>query len=442
MRKTSQSSPMLDLLMDGSRAIDLDGPLRNASQSSPMLDSLMDGSGAIDLDGPLVRPSKPNEEQFGLIDTVQTLLQAAIEGGAGTDWRTYVSQALDICKGLKPYLEAMSSQLSPACQAIADATRNTDWTALHAAGETRGLYHDGMMTTQIQGQMLNFFCSMLAARRILEVGMFTGFSTLCMAEASPQSRVMAIEFDPYLVSVAREHFDRSAHGDKIEVVCGDALDVLSGMDVAINDESRFDLIFIDGNKLQYADYFRCINDRDLLAPGGLICIDETLWKGCVYSDGVGDGDEEVAAAMRELNMAISSDPKFVSVVLPIRNGLTLVRRLDDHIAGERDHFSAATPLFQPSRPKRGRAVTQQDVVATSPQHQASLATLGSKGGSTKGLRDSPSLAPRNDAGNDLEPMPLAPMPLAPQSSGRQFSVESVDFDLPIMDGWAERLQTC
>jgi hypothetical protein len=271
-----------------------------------------------------------------------------------------------------------------------------------------------------------------------------------MAEASPQSRVKAIEYDPYLVGVARRHFDRSAHGNKIEVICGDALDVLGGMGVAINDESRFDLIFIDGNKLQYADYFKCINDRDLLAPGGLICIDETLWKGTVYSGGAGDDDEEVAAAMRELNNAISSDPKLVSVVLPIRNGLTLVRRLDDHVAGGRDHFSAQVPLFQPSRPKRGRAVTQQDVAANVQQHQASLATLGSRGCNTKGLRDPPSQASKHDSGADVETMPdLVPLPDfdAAHAGGdagnpRQYSVESTDFDFPIFDGMAERLQTC
>jgi len=427
----------------------LPGPQIHEVSTSP---SLVDRNDVIDLESPLVRPSTPNEEPFGLLERVQTLLQTAMEGAPGTDWHTSVGQALDICKGLKPYLEAMSSQLSPNCQAIADATRNTDWAALHEAGETRGLYHSGMMTTQVQGQMLSFFCSMLAANRILEVGMFTGFSTLCMAEASPQCRVKAIEYDPYLADVARRHFDRSAHGKKIEVICGDALDVLGGMGIAINDESRFDLIFIDGNKLQYADYFRCINDQDLLAPGGLICIDETLWKGCVYSGGAGNDDEEVAAAMRELNNAISGDPKLVSVVLPIRNGLTLVRRLDDHVAGERDHFSAQIPLFQSSRPKRGRAVTQQDVAAPVQQQQAVLATLGSKGDSTNGLRDSLSQASRQDSGGDFGALPdefFVPQPGCDGVHGgggagepRQYSIESADFDLPVFDGMADRLQTC
>jgi len=425
--------------------------MRKVSKSPPLHDSLVDGNDVIDLERPLVRSSTPKEETFGLLDRVQALLQAAMEGGPGTDGFTSVSQALDICKGLKPYLETMSSQLSPECQAIADATRSTDWASLHAAGKTRGLYHPGMMTTQIQGQMLSFFCSMLATKRILEVGMFTGFSTLCMAEASPQCRVTAIEYDPYLVGVARRHFDRSAHGNKIEVICGDAIDVLGGMGMACNDESRFDLIFIDGNKLQYADYFRCINDRDLLAPGGLICIDETLWKGCVYSGGT-DDDEGIAAAMRELNNAISSDPKLVSVVLPIRNGLTLVRRLDDHVAGERDHFSAQIPLFQSPRPKRGRAVTQQDA-GTLVQQQALLATVGSRGGMTMGLRDPPPQASRDDSGGD-EPLPeefFVPQPGCDGAHGsggggngdqRQYSVDSTDGDFPIFDGLADRLQTC
>ena len=166
-----------------------------------------------------------------------------------------------------------------------------------------------------------------------------------------------------------------------------------------------------------------IDDRDLLSPGGLICINETLLRGCVYS--AGNSDDEVAATLRELNKAISSNPKLVSVVLPIRNGLTLVRRLDDQIAGERgDHFSAETPLFQYSRPKRGRAVTQQDRGARSPKS-------------------------KSDSGDDFEALPDVPLPGRDVAHGghgagdpRQYSVESTDFDLPILDGMADRLQTC
>mmetsp|Transcript_109754 Transcript_109754/g.305902 ORF Transcript_109754/g.305902 Transcript_109754/m.305902 type:complete len:303 (-) Transcript_109754:90-998(-) len=302
---------------------------------------------------------------------------------------------------------------------------------------------------------------MLSARRILEVGSFTGFSTLCMAEAT-HAKVIAVEHDPYLVNFARKFFEKSSHGHKIELICGDALNVIRDMGVAVDDESRFDLIFIDGNKTQYAQYFQLINDRDLLAPGGLICIDETLWKGSVYSTGQDEvEDERVAEAMRELNRAIASDPRLVSVLLPIRNGLTLVRRLDDQVAGERDHFgsqllrsptwsaSAQGAQQTPMRPRQRRGITQEGLA---PQ-QSSL--------SMGGKRSSPSRMAAVQLQEEAPPASKKPEPEAkmPETAAcevsfaheasapeldRQWSAGSAEseFSLPMIDSLAQRIQTC
>jgi len=414
------------------------------------------------------RPQLPmSQNTFGLLDTVQELLQNALDnqqaGNSQGSWQGSITRALDMCKGLKPYLEAVSSKVSPECQAIADATHTTDWPELYRTGCTQSLYHPGMMTSQVQGQMLGFFTSMLSARRVLEVGTFTGFSTLCMAEATP-GKVTAIEYDPFLVEYARKYFDRSPHGHKIEVITGDALEVIKNMGVAVDDTSRFDLIFIDGNKTQYAQYFQLINDRDLLAPGGLICIDETLWKGSVYSHGCGDkqnadSDDGVAEAMNELNRQIASDPRLVSVLLPIRNGLTLVRRLDDQVAGERDHFnsqlmrpfpSPAANLPSGLRPRQRRGVTQEGLA---PQQAANKrASLPSR--MPGGVQTLDDLMPMRNAAKEAAPGKAAEAPKeaakpeeddAPETAAlnleRQWSGES-ELSLPALDGMAERIQTC
>jgi len=375
---------------------------------------------------------------------------------------------------LKPYLEAVSSKVSPECQAIADATHTTDWPELYRTGCTRALYHPGMMTSQVQAQMLGFFTSMLSAKRILEVGTFTGFSTLCMAEAM-HGKVTAVEHDPYLVDFAKKFFDKSAHGHKIELICGDALDVIKNMGVAVDDESRFDLIFIDGNKTQYARYFQLINDRDLLAPGGLICIDETLWKGCVYGTSNEEADKVVTEAMRELNNQIASDPKLVSVLLPIRNGLTLVRRLDDQVAGERDHFNSQ--LLRPSalnrgssppgslRPRQRRGITQEGLAPQQAPHAGGKRVLP-KGlfAAPQGALDpavDPKKAPQTQSLMDMDLVmgPTKTVPALPVMTTqpkdavahegepapvRQCSGESADSEmsLPTLEGLAHRLQTC
>lgn len=422
----------------------------NASQSDVQAAHLKSSSSLLTVPMPWARdvenPKEPETEEagkecFGVLDTVQALLQHALDSN-GEKWQRSVTEALEICKGLKPYLEAASSKVSPDCQAIADATHTMDWPELHRSGQTRELYHSGMMTSAVQSQMLGFFCSMLSAKRILEVGSFTGFTTLCMAEAT-HGRVMAVEYDPYLVGFAKKMFGQSVHGHKIDLVCGDALDVINGMGVAKDDTDRFDLIFIDGDKTQYVKYFQLINDKDLLAPGGLICIDETLWKGCVYNavDTSSEAlprssDSCVAKAMRELNAAIAADLRLVSILLPIRNGLTLVRRLDDHIGSERDHFGQPIPL-QPMRPRQRRGVSQEGLAL---QSQVPC------GGRRRTSREKPEIPSPVADEPEARETPEIPSPIADEPEAqleRQSTVGSVGSDfLPCIDSVAVRLQTC
>jgi len=372
---------------------------------------------------------------YGLLDTVEMLLGQAVEGN-GDQWKFSVKQALDLCKGLRPYLETVNSKVSPHCEAVCAETKATDWQALYKLGLTKYEYNAQMMATQTQAQMLSFFVSMLSARRVLELGIFTGFSTLCMAEATQEKgKVVAIEKDPYLIEFAKRHFEKSPHGHKIELVAGNALDVLSQMQMASDDEDRYDLIFIDGDKTEYAQYFQLLNDRDLLAPGGLICIDDCLWKGCVYTD-CNDGvnvdptakngaeyDRTVATAMRDLNNMIHSDPRLVSVLIPIRNGLSLVRRVDDQTVGERDHFMGELPKIPPRRQAMQRRGISQ--AGLSAPHQDKFNFEAAHLSSPK---ENAELLPDAQSSN--------------LNDGRQWTGGSED-SLPIAEiGEAERLQTC
>lgn len=374
----------------------------------------------------------------GLIDTIQELLQTSLDAKQG-NWQDNVLRALNMCKGLSPYMEKVSSKLSPECYAIAEATRNADWPQLYQTGRTLECYHSSMMTSQVTAQMISFFCSMLSAKRILEIGSFTGFSTLVVAEAT-YGKVTAIERDPFLVEFAQKMFDRSEHGHKIKMLCGDACDVIMNMGIAMDDDDRFDLIFVDGNKTQYTQYLRLINDRDLLAPGGLICFDETLWKGSVYSPGQSSNfDGCVAQAMRELNAAIAADTRLVSILLPIRNGLTLVRRLDDHVANERDRFNAQ---HLPPGLARGQGAGPLQRRGRSPRQQTGERLTGGGGGPF-----SLSIVEVSVVGSTAPPGPqheelLALQQQKPTDQGgpryRQCSGESAESEYDVF----ERHQTC
>ena len=179
-----------------------------------------------------------------------------------------------------------------------------------------------MLSGHIEGQTLKMFVSMTGAKRILEIGMFTGYSALVMAEALPEEGVLvACEVDRYVAEFAKTCFAASPHGNKISVIVAPALESLR--ELAAKGET-FDLVFIDADKKGYVDYFKILLDGGLLAANGWICVDNTLLQGQPYLSP--ERQTANGAAIARFNRVVADDPRVEQVLLPLRDGLTLIGR--------------------------------------------------------------------------------------------------------------------
>ena len=171
-----------------------------------------------------------------------------------------------------------------------------------------------MLSGQLEGTLLQLLAFAVGARRILEIGTFTGFSAQMMAAALPDDgQLITCDINPKSLALARRYFDRSPHGRKITVREGPALDTLKTL------EPGFDLVFIDADKTNYTNYYEaCLL---LLSPNGVIAVDNVLWSGRVLAP-----DTDDARAIVAFNDHVRSDDRVTCVMLTVRDGITLVRR--------------------------------------------------------------------------------------------------------------------
>lgn len=214
---------------------------------------------------------------------------------------TPVGIAAALAAGLEPYTSRCTTPESPALAALAEATAAHPWEA--------GLEEE-MLSGHVEGQFLKLLVRLTRARRVLEVGMFTGYSALAMAEALPDDgELIACEVDPRVAAFARPHLP--AH---VDVRVGPALETLARLDGA------FELIFVDADKPSYEAYFDVIFDRGLLAPDGVLAVDNTLMQGQPWAGGRTVNGEAIAA----FNERVAADERVEQVLLPLRDGLTLI----------------------------------------------------------------------------------------------------------------------
>ncbi|ADQ79421.1 O-methyltransferase family 3 [Paludibacter propionicigenes WB4] len=179
------------------------------------------------------------------------------------------------------------------------------------------LINPRMCSGHLQGRVLSMFCRMIQPNRILELGTFTGYSALCMAEALPEGGVLhTIECDDELEDFILQNFAGSEYADKIQLHIGDALTEIEKLN------ETFDLVFIDADKREYLDYYEAVLPK--LRCGGYILADNTLWDGKVLKT-VEPNDKQTIEIMR-FNDFVATDPRVEKVILPLRDGLTLIRK--------------------------------------------------------------------------------------------------------------------
>ena len=177
--------------------------------------------------------------------------------------------------------------------------------------------HGRMISGPEVGALLHHFVQMLKPGRILELGTFTGYSTIWMASALPEGgKIDSIEINDELEDLVHEGFRRAGCQDKIRLIIGDALDVLPMID------ETYDLAYIDANKRDYVAYYQAV--IELIRPGGLIVADNVLWDGKVYSDET-PRDQQTRGILA-FNDLVAGDGRVENYILPLRDGLNIIRK--------------------------------------------------------------------------------------------------------------------
>lgn len=221
---------------------------------------------------------------------------------------------------LSEYIEQHSSPESTVLQQI---TRSTHLEVINPR----------MLSGHVQGRVLSMLSQMIRPKRILELGTFTGYSALCLAEGlTEDGRLITLEHNDEMENSIRRNFALSPLGEKIELVIGDAKEVLENFELriknfelgAVSDRGeQFDLVFIDADKKEYCDYLDLV--LPLVREGGWILADNTLWDGHIV-DSAYDKDKQTIG-LRAFNDKVAQDERLEKVILPLRDGLTIIRKV-------------------------------------------------------------------------------------------------------------------
>lgn len=221
---------------------------------------------------------------------------------------------------LSEYIEQHSSPESAVLQQI---TRSTHLEVINPR----------MLSGHVQGRVLSMISQMIRPKRILELGTFTGYSALCLAEGlTEDGQLVTLEHNDEMESSIRRNFALSPLGEKIELVIGDAKEILENFELrikkfeldAVSDRGeQFDLVFIDADKKEYCDYLDLV--LPLVREGGWILADNTLWDGHIV-DSAYDKDKQTIG-LRAFNDKVAQDERLEKVILPLRDGLTIIRKV-------------------------------------------------------------------------------------------------------------------
>ena len=203
---------------------------------------------------------------------------------------------------IESYAEEHTTPPEPLLAELARETRET-------------LESPQMLTGTVEGRFLELLVHASGAKRVLELGTYSGYSSLSMAAGLPPGgRIDTCELDERRAAVARRYIEQSRYADRIEIHLGPALETIDRL------EGEFDFVFIDADKPNYVNYYEAVLPR--LGERGFIAADNTLWSGRVLDK---DGDDEGTRAIKSFNEHVKSDPRVTSVMLSVRDGVTLIR---------------------------------------------------------------------------------------------------------------------
>lgn len=174
-----------------------------------------------------------------------------------------------------------------------------------------------MLSGHLQGRLLSLFSHMLRPKNILEIGTYTGYSALCMAEGLAEGgKLLTIDKNEELEDMVRTYFEKAGVSDRIEYKIGNAMDIIPEL------KEIYDMVFIDADKINYSNYYDLIIDK--VKQGGYIIADNVLWSGKVVDPSAND---KSTVALRAFNQRIQNDARVENILLPIRDGLMILRKL-------------------------------------------------------------------------------------------------------------------
>ncbi len=174
-----------------------------------------------------------------------------------------------------------------------------------------------MLSGHLQGQILKMLCKMIQPKSILEIGTYTGYSSICMAQStSDDTFIDTIEIDDEIIPFTQSFFDKAGFNSKINIHLGDAVDVIPTLN------KKYDLIFMDGDKRQYPNYYKQV--FDILNPGGYIFADNILWDGKIIEP-VHPNDRYTQGIL-EFNQMVKEDQRVEKVIFPFRDGIFIIRK--------------------------------------------------------------------------------------------------------------------
>ncbi len=214
---------------------------------------------------------------------------------------------LDFNKEVWEYIESHTSAEDPVLAAL---NRYTHLKVVHPR----------MLSGQVQGKFLEFISRMIQPSYILEIGTYTGYSAICLARGlKNDGKLITLEINDELAPVSEKFFAEAGLSGKIELVNGNALEIIPRL------KSGIDLVFMDAEKEQYSKYFELVFPK--LKTGGFLLADNTLWDGKVVYDK--EFKDTASIALRDFNKMISENPKTENLILPLRDGLSLIRKISD-----------------------------------------------------------------------------------------------------------------